>query len=340
MWKIYSNFMAKKHKIVVLGGGTGTFTVLSGLKNYDVDLTAVVSVADNGGSTGILRDELGVLPPGDIRQCLVALSADGDVLRNLFTYRFSEGSLTGHSFGNIFLSALEKLSGDPISAINEAQRILKVKGRVIPVSSQASNLFAELEDGKVIQGEHAIDNAVGARSPIQRCFLSPPVKANPEALTAIESADLVILGPGDVFTSLVPVLLVDGIRKAIVKSKGKCVFVINLVTKHGQTDGLTAKNLCEVLNSYISPAKISFAIINSAKPQSDILKRYEKQAEYLVQDDLRASELSFKVIRSPLLLTKLISPAKGDRLRRSLVRHDPKKLAMAILSCLRSSAKI
>lgn len=326
-----------KKKIVVLGGGTGTFTVLSGLKNHDVDLAAIVSVADNGGSTGILRDELGVLPPGDIRQCLVALSADGDVLRNLFTYRFSEGSLSGHSLGNIFLSALEKISGDPISAINEAQRILKVKGRVIPVSSQASNLFAELEDGKVVQGEHAIDNVKEARSPIQRCFLSPSVKANPEAVKAITEANLVILGPGDLFTSLVPVLLVDGIASAIAKTRGKIVLIINLVTKHGQTDGFTAKKLCDVVNQYISPVKIDYAIVNSAKPSLEILKRYKKQDEYLVQDDLRGSKWPFKVIRAALLQNASVSPTVGDQLRRSLVRHDPKKLARTILTLLRDT---
>lgn len=323
--------MSKK-RVVVLGGGTGTFTVLSGLKHHDIDVTAVVSVADNGGSTGILRDELGVLPPGDIRQCLVALSADGDVLRSLFTYRFHEGSLAGHNFGNLFLSALEKVSGDPLSAIREAQRILQIKGRVIPVSGRASNLFAELEDGSLVEGEHAIDETEEGRSPIQRCFLSPSVPANPEALKAIEEADLLVLGPGDLYTSLIPVLLVDGVAKTIASSHGKRVFITNLVTKQGQTDGFSAKTFCDVVLRHIFPGTIDIVLLNSSTPSASVVERYEKQGEHLVVDDLR--ETPFEVRRAPLLAQQIVEPKPGDVLRRSFLRHDSQKLATAIVGCL------
>ncbi len=324
--------MDSKPRVVVLGGGTGTFTVLSGLKRHDIDLTAIVSVADNGGSTGILRDELGVLPPGDIRQCLVALAAQDDIVRDLFTYRFHEGSLSGHNFGNLFLSALEKLTGDPLSAVREAHRILNVKGRVIPVSARASNLFAELEDGSTVEGEHAIDDESGDRSPIQRCFLSPSVPANPDAINAIRSADLIVLGPGDLFTSLVPVLLVDSIAQEIALSKAKKVFVVNLVTKCGQTDNYTANSFVKQIFSYLSSSSINAVVLNSAEPSTDVLEKYRLKNELPVVDDLVDADVSFQIIRAPLLATGTVKSTAGDTLRRSFLRHDPDLLASAILS--------
>lgn len=317
-----------KKKIVVLGGGTGTFTVLSGLKRYPIDISAIVSVADNGGSTGILRDELGVLPPGDIRQCLVALSAGDDVLRNLFNYRFHEGSLAGQNFGNLFLSALEKVSGDPLTAIREAHLILNVRGRVIPVSSVASNVFAELQDGTVVEGEHAIDTTE-LRTRIQRCFLSPSVPANPDAVQAIAEADVIVLGPGDLYTSLIPVCLVDGVCQALAASSAKKVYVVNLVTKKGQTSGFTAKTFCDVLSAHLGPAKIDDVIVNNASPQAELLAKYEQSGDRLVEDD--ADGMPFRVHRAPLLAETIIDRIPGDRIQRSLLRHDPMKLAEAIL---------
>ncbi len=321
----------KRKKIVVMGGGTGTFTVLSGLKHYPVDLSAIVSIADNGGSTGILRDELGVLPPGDIRQCLVALSAGDDLLRSLFNYRFSEGSLSGHNFGNFFLSALEKVTGDSLSAVREAHRILNVKGRVIPVAAKSAHLFAELEDGEVVEGEHAIDELQGERAPIVRCFLSPGVAANPEAIEAIESADAIVLGPGDLYTSIMPILLVEGIREALARSKGKRVYVLNLVTKHGETDGYTAKMYADVVAKAIGPASLNTVLVNTERPSQQILARYQKAEEHLVADDLEGT--SYQAIRKPLLSDDVQEMTVGDRVQRSLLRHDSIKLAEALLAC-------
>lgn len=321
-----------RKKVVVLGGGTGTFVALSGLKNHRIDLTAVVSVADDGGSTGILRDELGVLPPGDIRQCLVALSADGDTLRTLFTYRFHEGSLSGHNFGNLFLSVLEKISGDPLTAIEEAQRILHVRGKIIPVSGRAAVLCAELEDGTIIQGEHAIDDAALPRPAIKSCFYSAPVPANPGALSAIREADAVVLGPGDLYTSLIPVLLVEGVADALAASQAKKILVTNLVTKRGQTEGFTVRKFFDVVAEYISPAKIDRVIVNSAKPVSILTNRYALEGEYIVKDDLK--DIPCRVIRSKLLADGIVKPDRGDSLRRSFLRHDPAKLARAILGYL------
>jgi len=319
-------------RIVVLGGGTGTFTVLTGLKRHPVDLSAVVSIADNGGSTGVLRDELGVLPPGDIRQCLVALSSGDEMMRRVFSHRFSRGSLQGHTLGNLFLSALEELCGNPLEAVKQAQQILRVRGRVIPVSPQASNLYAELEDGTVVEGEHAIDEPSAQRAAIDRCFLDPPVMATPDAVDAIRQADIVVMGPGDLFTSLIPVLLVDGVSDALAESQAKLVYVLNLVTKSGQTDGYTARRFCETVDQYIDPARLDTVLMNTATPSPAILKRYEKANDQLVTDDLQ--DVPWQVVRAPLISERLAGAAMGDKLKRSVLRHDPAKLAAAILSAI------
>lgn len=322
--------VASHKKIVVLGGGTGTFTVLSGLKYHPVDLSAVVSIADDGGSTGILRDELGVLPPGDIRQCLVALANGDQVLRDLFNYRFTQGGLDGHNFGNIFLSALEKITGDPLAAVREANRILNVKGRVIPVSSRATDLYAELDDATVVKGEHAIDKPSSNRAAIRRCFLSPEVPANLEALDAIRAADIIVMGPGDLYTSLIPVLLVKGIAQAMAESKAKKVLVINLTSKNGQTQGYKASDFCEVVSRHILPASIDVAILNSAKPSDEVARRYIEAGDHVIEDDLDVG--SMQIWRSDLLSDDIVPNVPGDRLKRSLLRHDPDKLAAAILA--------
>lgn len=316
-------------KVVVLGGGTGTFTALSGLKRYPLDLSAVVSIADDGGSTGILRDELGVLPPGDIRQCLVALSSGDTVLRDLFNYRFTQGGLEGHNFGNIFLSALEKVSDDPLTAIKEANRILNVKGRVIPVSARAADLYAELEDGTVVKGQHAIDKPSGARAFIRHCFLSPESKANPEALDAIHNADVIVMGPGDLYTSLIPILLVKDVTNAIAQSRAKRLLIVNLTSKRGQTEGYTASDFFGEVTKYAWPAVIDTVIINQAKPSDEIAQKYIEAGDQMVSDDFENASIS--VWRGDLISDSLAKPVPGDKLKRSLLRHDPAKLAHAIL---------
>lgn len=320
--------------VVCLGGGTGTFTVLSGLKKHGLKLSAVVSIADNGGSTGILRDELGVLPPGDIRQCLVALAGEDQLMRKLFMYRFHEGMLSGHSFGNIFLSALEKVTGDPLSAIEAAHKILDVDGQIIPVSSVAANLFAELSDGIVLEGEKVVDKRDPERSPIARCFLSPPVQANPRALEAIREADVLVLGPGDLFTSLIPVLLVQGVREAVSERRAHTLLVLNLVTRPGQVDSPLASSFLEIVNQYLSPGAVTDVIVNSRKPHPDLIMDYAKVGDVFIEDDL--SDAFGPVIhRADCLSDKRVENTAGDKLTRSLIRHDPEKLAKAILeACL------
>src|SRR3989344_2371375 len=231
------HFPKSKPKVVVMGGGTGTFTVLSGLKHYPVDLTAIVTMADDGGSTGRLRDEFGVLPPGDLRQCLVALSEAGEVMRKLFNHRFDSGELAGHNFGNIFISTLEQVTGSLDQALDVAGRLLNIRGRVIPVTLSKVGLIAELKNGKVLEGESALsDYQLVSRFGIKKIYLKPKAKANKKAIDAIEDADLVVVGPGNLYASLIPNFLVDGIGRALVASKAKKVYVANLMNKNGHTD--------------------------------------------------------------------------------------------------------
>lgn len=317
-------------RIVVIGGGTGTFAVLSGLKQREAHVSAVVSIADNGGSTGKLRDEYGVLPPGDIRQCLVALSEADTIMRELFLHRFENGTLNGHNFGNLLLTALERITKDPLRGVDAAHRILRVKGRVIPVSTTAATLSATYEDGTVLVGEAEIDKRDRSRAPITRCELDPPVEANSEAIRAIQDADLIVIAPGDIFTSTFPVLLVTGIDQAIrTNKKAKLVQVVNLVTKPGQTDDWNASRHVATVANQINREPDTI-LINNARPAMAILERYLRDDEQPVRDDI----LNGNVRRLPLLSRKISEPVPGDELKRSLLRHDPELLANAIMECI------
>jgi uncharacterized cofD-like protein len=328
-----------RHKrVVVMGGGTGTFTVLSGIRTFPVHISAVVSIADNGGSTGVLRDELGVLPPGDIRQCLVALAEEGSIWRRLFSHRVErEGSLKGHTGGNLMIALLEDMTSDPLEAINAAHALLRCKGQVIPVSTTATHLVAELEDGTRVFGEHDVDEPTRGqrRAPIRRCLLEPSVKANPAAIEAILRADLLVLGPGDLYTSLYPVLLVEGIREALAQTKAKIAYVVNLMSKRGQTDGFTGSTFVERVSAMIAPAKLAGVIMNQAPIPTPILELYDRDGEHPIRvDDLDGWSSRLTLVRADLLSKKIRSSTPGDTVKRSVLRHDSDALAQAVLSLL------
>lgn len=307
----------RKKKVVVVGGGTGTFMVLSALREYPLELTAIVSMADDGGSTGILRDQYGVLPPGDVRRALVALS-DAPALRELFNYRFEKGDLKGHSFGNIFLSTLEKISGNFASAVSEASRILNIKGEVLPVTFQDVRLYAELDDGKILKGETNIDiSRTKFRAKIKKVWLSPAAKINSEAKEAITRANLIVVGPGDLYTSLIPNLLVRGVPEAIKKSKANKVFVCNLMTKFGETHGFTGKDFVEEIEKYLGKNILDFVVFNNKKPVDAILAKYKKEKAEFVEPQIIENGI----------LTDLLAPGP-------FIRHDHKKLAKVLTSLL------
>jgi uncharacterized cofD-like protein len=328
--------MNKIPKVVTIGGGTGSYSSLMGLKKYDLKLTAIVNMIDNGGSSGILRDELGVLPPGDVRQCLVALAESSTLLRELFSYRFEEGGLKGHTFGNIFLSTLEKKTGSMKKAISEVGKILRIKGSVVPVTfTKNSQLCVDLTDGKTIVGETHIDVVAKKekRAQIKRVYLNPKAVLNDDAKEAIEKANYILIGPGDLYTSILPNILVDGVSSAIKNSNATKIFVMNLMTKYGQTNDYSASKHLEELEKYLGKGVVEYILINSKKPKKMVLSWYEEYGEYPVIDDLTEGK-KYKIIRQDLIKDVIVSQNHSDALRRSIIRHDSKKLAFEIVKLI------
>lgn len=322
---------AKNTRVVVVGGGTGTYTVLTGLKAHQLRLTAVVSMADSGGSTGRLRDEFGVLPPGDVRRALLALSSSEEqaLLRKLFEYRFENGSagspLKGHSFGNLFLTALTAVVGSDVGAIQEAGKLLNIQGKVLPVTLDNSHLVARLEDGTLVRGETNIDiRRVRPDLRILDVFLDPPAKVYKEVAGEIKRADLVVIGPGDLYTSIIPNLLVSGIANALGNTKAKVVYVCNIMNKHGETDNFTVSSYVSEINKYLGGQLIDVAIVNKSSYPKRLLAKYAKL------DEAYPVEMDNKKVKAQV--GKVIS---GDfTTAGTLLRHDPDKLARAIVSLL------
>ena len=309
--------------IVTVGGGTGSYTVLSGLKYLKgVKLSALVSMADDGGSAGVLREEFGILPPGDVRRVLVAMAHSNDrMLSELFNYRFAEGGLKGHAFGNIMLTALTRLTGSFENAIYETSRILRVRGMVIPVTLDNVRLCAKLENGAVIRGETNIDIPKhDGRLRIKKLWLDPRARLNKKAREAILAANMVVIGPGDLYTSILPNLVVGGMREAIQKSKARKVYVANIMTKWGETNGFRVADFVRGVEDNLGRGALNYVLINSKHPSPDRLRQYEKEsAEFVVAGDLS---------RKPVAVF-------GNFLRRrGFVRHDPEKLAKVLVSLL------
>jgi uncharacterized cofD-like protein len=324
--ELFSN-NPKKKNVVTIGGGTGTFVVLQALKNKGVNLSAIVAMTDSGGSTGRLRDQLGVLPPGDLRQALVALSDMPEMWRKLFTYRFSGGELEGHNFGNLFLTALEKITGSMECAIEEASKLLDVEGQVIPVTYADCVLGAKYSDGSTIEGESFIDDARTKRPRIMFMYLVPSATISPKAEEAILNADYIIFGPGDIFTSIVPNFLVEGFSRALNKSHAKKIFIMNLMTKLGQTDDYAASDHIYEIEHY-SGCFLDYVIINDKTLNDEIVKLY-KSADNVdpVDDDLYSKHITeAKIIRADLLEDSPHERSESDKVKRSLIRHDPEKL--------------
>lgn len=315
--------------IVTIGGGTGSYTVLSGLKNLeDVSLSALVSMSDNGGSTGVLRDELGVLPPGDIRQCLVALSEHSDTIRSLMNYRFTEGALTGHNFGNIFLAALEKVTGDFAKGVLVASEILKVNGKVIPITKDKADLSLVLSNGDMVEGQVNITNTDIQGIGLKKIFYKNNVKLNNNAKLAIEKANYIIVGPGDYFGSVVPNIIVNGFKEAISKSKAKIIFPINLTNRRGHTLHWKASDYLKDMENRLG-RKVDIILINNEAPSDEQIKRYELQEGdgVLVKDDLLNDD---RVIRKVLISHVIPLASKVDTVKRSFIRHDSQKIASCI----------
>ncbi|TSC56682.1 MAG: putative gluconeoproteinis factor [Parcubacteria group bacterium Greene0714_21] len=322
---------SKQKNIVVIGGGTGTYTVLTGLKQYPVNLTAIVSMADGGGSTKILREEFGILPPGSVRPALIALSNASQTLAELFNFRFNKGSFNGHNFGNLFITALTEQFGSFEKALEEAGKILRIQGQVIPSTLENVRLIAELENGKIVRGETNIDVPKhDGNLRIQKIWLEPeakggtilyPPKANPKASSAIKAADLIVIGPGDLFSSIIPNFLAEGMSKALQQAHGKKAYVCNIMTKFGETTGFSAKDFLDTIEKYLGENSIDYILANKTKPSKERVKKYEKEKAEFVEGSLKEfAGRKVKVVR-------------GDFLRKKgFIRHDANKLAKALIS--------
>lgn len=315
-------------KVTVIGGGTGTYVALTGLKQYPLDIAAIVTMTDSGGSTGRLRDQLGVLPPGDLRQCLVALSEAPMLWRKLFLYRFENGDLAGHNFGNIFLSALEKVSTNYNEVIDTVSYVLQTKGPVIPVTFEKTHLCVQYENGITIREEGNIDEDNKESSRIVKAFVDPEVQANQKAIDRIQESDYIIIGPGDIYTSIVPVFLINGIKEAIKNSKAKIIFVVNLVTKTGQTTNYKAQDFIDDITTYTGRAP-DVVIMNNGEIPPEILEWYHDHNEHVVRNNL--SETSAMQIKEDDLIEKTgYTKNSSDELTRSILRHDSNKLAKVL----------
>lgn len=319
-------------RIVAIGGGTGLSTLLRGLKRYaqeprEVDITAVVTVMDDGGSSGRLRREFDVLPPGDIRNCMVALSEDEALLSKLFQYRFAAGhGLKGHSFGNLFLMALTRLTGDFALAVKVSSEILASAGRIYPSTAENVTLEAELENGKNIHGETRISKS---RARIKAIRLRPRLcKPLPEVLDAIAEADLITLGPGSLFTSVVPNLLVQGIPQAIRHSSALKAYFVNLMWQPGETTGFTASDHVAAIEWHAGMKLLDFVVVNTRKITARQRRKYAVEKAYPVENDLnRLEQMGVQVMGADLL-------SHGE-----IVRHDPEAAAAVAMELARKARR-
>ena len=311
-------------KIVAIGGGTGLSTLLKGIKRLTNNITAIVTVGDDGGSSGRLREEMGILPPGDIRNCIAALADDDDIVTKLFQYRFKSGEgIKGHSFGNLFITAMSAICGDMESAIKESSKVLLIRGRVLPATVDDMRLIAKMEDGSVVKGESNIPEA-GKRIVDLSC---EPLTCNPtkEVIDAIYGADLIILGPGSLYTSIIPNLLVKGIAEAVSNSHAAKIYVCNVMTQPGETDNYSVSDHIRALfrhavKSGANKKLFEAVLVNDFLP-SNLTKKYEEKDSLPVEEDTGAvKEMGVELVRA-----KLIEDNKDG-----LVRHDPKRVAKAI----------
>ena len=332
----------QKKKIVVVGGGTGTHTVLRGLRHYasTIDIAAVVSMMDSGGSTGRLRDEFGFLPIGDVRNVLTALASESEedhiLMRELFLYRFTQGEgLSGHNFGNLFLTALTDMLGSEEKAILAASRILKIAGRVIPVTTDTGHLKATYSDGQVIIGENEIEELElelgGDTVRITALEVTPRAVITDQAKTALLEADLIVFGPGDLYTSILANCVVEGFREAVLASQARVVYVCNLMSKHGQTSGMHAKEHIDELARYIGRLP-DIVFINNAPLQTELVRKYEQEGDHPILNN--CVDGTCTIINIPLVSSDEVVLQNGDVIKRNLIRHDSHALAKALIDVL------
>lgn len=317
---MHSNKGVKKYNVVAIGGGTGLSTLLRGLKKYNVDITAIVTVADDGGSSGKLRTELGVLPPGDIRNCLVALAEEENLIAKLFQYRFpKKGGLSDHSFGNLFLTALTSVSGGFDKAILNAADVLAIKGKVLPISLDNVKLKATLADGTIVKGESKISKS---KSAIKKVEIYPKnAKVEKNVVNSILGADVILLGPGSLYTSVIVNLLFDGVVSALKKSKAKKIYISNIMTQVGETTDFSLSDHINAIEQHSYKGILDYVLVNNGKISVPVVQRYAKQSSVPVKID------SFTDKKTKIIKKDFVSKTQ-------YAHHDFKKLAKVIYNIL------
>ncbi|MBW9155581.1 YvcK family protein [Clostridium sp. FP2] len=318
--------LVKGPKIVVIGGGTGLATMLRGLKKYTNNITAIVTVADDGGGSGVLREDLGILPPGDIRNCILALADTEPLMEELLQYRFKDGRLKDQNFGNLFLAAMDGISNNFEEAVQKMSSVLAVTGRVIPVTLDNMVLKAKLQNGKIIDGESNIPKAaLDYNSPIEEVFIEPiDAKAIKEALFAINGADAVILGPGSLYTSIIPNLLVREIRDALDKTKALRIYVSNIMTQPGESDNFCVCDHIKAIHKHAGCKVVDYVLVNVGRLSNDLEEKYQKDNSNMVNiNEKEVKKLGIEVIKSDFV-----------KIQKGYVRHDADKLAAIILETI------
>jgi len=319
--------MKERKNVTVIGGGTGLSNILRGLKYYPLNLSAIVTVSDDGGSSGKLSEELGVLPPGDIRNCLVALADEESLMAKLFQYRFKEGGLKGHSFGNLFLVAMSDILGDFLLGIKETSKVLAIRGKVLPSTLNRVRLKAIFEDNTQIIGETAISNYKKSR--IKKIELIPvrdeeKISATPEAVYALKRSDIIIIGPGSLYTSIIPNLILDEIKETLkniyIKNKAKIIYICNVMTQPGETTGYKASDHLKAIIENIGFNIFHYIILNNKKPKDDILKKYQESGADFVYPDIE----NIRALNVDIISGDFISET-------NVVRHDSYKVSNFIV---------
>lgn len=318
-------YLEKGPRIVAVGGGTGLSVLLGGLKEYSSNLSAVVTVADDGGSSGRIREQFDILPPGDIRNCLVALADAPTLMQDLFQFRFDSSSeFAGHSFGNLFITVMTKLTGDFEKAVKESSKVLAIRGQVIPSTLDNISLVAKYKDGSTIEGENSIPKK---KRPISSVYLKPSgVQPTQEAINAIQEAQAIILGPGSLYTSVIPNLLIKGITDAIVQSPALKIYICNVMTQDGETDGYTAYDHLKAIIDHSSPKIVDYCIVNSMVISKELLEKYKQDRSFPVYVDIqKIRQEGYRVIEDDIINVK------------DYVRHDSDKIARIIIGLIQEN---
>lgn len=319
--------LVKGPKIVAIGGGTGLSTMLRGLKYYTSNITAIVTVADDGGGSGDLREDLGILPPGDIRNCILALSDTEPLMEELLQYRFTDGRLKNQSFGNLFLAAMDGISTNFEEAVRKMSDVLAVTGKVMPVTLDNMKLKARLKNGEMVEGESNIpERVIESQSPIERIFIEPEeARALDEAVEAIRDADAIILGPGSLFTSIIPNILVKDIANELLKSDAIKIYVSNIMTQSGETDGFDVADHIKAINNHVGGSIIDYVIANVEELDEDLNKRYKKDhSEEVKINEEKIRSLGTDIIRGNLVKIN----------EKGFVRHDSEELAAIVIETI------